>query len=162
MVLVGQGGTEEGHDPVPGELVDGPLVAVDLIHQYPEAPVHDLVHFLRVQLLGEGGVAGHIGEEHRHQLALPFQGTAGVQDLDRPDVWGCRTGVGVVEGRGFFGGVSLWPHFLQNFPVAGVILPHLGQRNSRAPPHSIQNSASRVLKMALGALHFPSQEIRLG
>ena len=30
MVLVGQRGTEEGHHPIAGELVDGALVAVDL------------------------------------------------------------------------------------------------------------------------------------
>ncbi len=71
MVLMGQGGTEQGHDPIPGELVDGALIPVDLIHQDLEAAVHDLVDFLRVQLLGEGGEVGHIGKEDGHQLRSP-------------------------------------------------------------------------------------------
>jgi len=72
MVLMGQGGAEEGHDPIAGELVDGPLVAMDLLHQDLEAAVHDLVDLLGIQLLGEGGEGGHIGEEDGDELALSF------------------------------------------------------------------------------------------
>ena len=51
MVLVGYRGAEQGHDPVAGELVDGPFIFVDLIHQDLETPIHNLVDFFRVQLL---------------------------------------------------------------------------------------------------------------
>ena len=81
MIFMGDGRSEQGHDPIPPELVDRTLKAVDFIHQDPEAAVHDPVDFLRVELLGKGREPGHIGEHDRHQLALPFQGTAGGQDF---------------------------------------------------------------------------------
>jgi len=70
VILMGQGGAEEGHHPVSGELVDGPLIAMDLLHEDLEAPIQDLVDLLRVQLLGEGGVMGHVGEEDGDLLSL--------------------------------------------------------------------------------------------
>ena len=51
MVLMSQRGTEERHDAVAGKLVDRTLVLVDLIHEDLEAPVHDLVDLLGVELL---------------------------------------------------------------------------------------------------------------
>ena len=81
MVLMGQGCPEQGHDPISGELVDGAFILMNLIHQDPQAAVHDLVDFFGVQLLGEGSEAGHIGKQHSHQLSLTLQGTAGVQDF---------------------------------------------------------------------------------
>lgn len=103
MVLVGQWGAEEGHDAVPGELIYGAFVAVDFVHEYLEAAFHDLVDFLRVQLLGDRGVAGNVGKEDRHQLALAFQGFAGAEYLLRQELGRVRLGFGVVDGSGWLG-----------------------------------------------------------
>ena len=72
MVLMGEGCAEEGHDAVAGELVDRPLVLVDLIHEDLEAAIHDPVDLLGVELLGEGGEVRHVGKEDGDELALPF------------------------------------------------------------------------------------------
>ena len=70
MIFMGHGGPKQGHDAITGELVDGALIFVDLIHEDLKGTVHDLVDFLRVELLRHGCVIGHIREEHRHQFAL--------------------------------------------------------------------------------------------
>ncbi len=100
MVLVGQRGAEEGHHPIAGELVDGALVAMDLIHEDLKAPVQDLMDLFRVQLLREGGVGGHVGEEDSDDLALPFYRGAGGEDLVGQVLGGVGSGDGVVGERG--------------------------------------------------------------
>ena len=77
VIFMGDGRPEQGHDPVPPEFADRALKAVDFIDQDPAAAVHDLVDVLWVQLFREGGKAGHVGEHHRDQLALAFDGAAG-------------------------------------------------------------------------------------
>jgi hypothetical protein len=54
---------------------------------------------LRVQALGEGGEGGHVGEEDGDDLALPFQGRAGGEDLVGQVLGGVGGGAGGVEGR---------------------------------------------------------------
>ncbi len=44
MVLVRDGRAEKSHHPVTAELIDCPLVPVDLVHQEAETPVHDLMN----------------------------------------------------------------------------------------------------------------------
>ena len=67
--------------PSPVNWLMVPSYLMDLIHEDLEAPVHDPVDLLRVELLGHGGVVGDIGEEDRDELALPFHGTPGGEDL---------------------------------------------------------------------------------
>ena len=47
VVLVSEGGTEKGHDPVAGKLVDRPLILVDLIQENLETTVQDLMNLFR-------------------------------------------------------------------------------------------------------------------
>jgi hypothetical protein len=96
---MGEGRTEEGHDAVPGELVDGPLVPVDLVHEDLEARIHDLVDLLGVELLGEGGEVGDIGEKDGDELSLTFYGAASGKDLVGQELGGVGVGLGVVGGR---------------------------------------------------------------
>ena len=70
VVLVGDRGAEDGHDPVAGELVDGALEALDRLGQDREEALHDLAPLLGVLLLGEVHRAADVGEQHRHLLAL--------------------------------------------------------------------------------------------
>ena len=163
MVLVGQGGAEEGHHPVAGELVDGALVAVDLGHQDLEAPVHDLVDLLGVQLLGEGGVVGHVREEDGDDLALPLYRGAGGEDLIGQVLGGVGGGMGGVEGRMFFRDRQLMTALLAEFPGGGGDTSAFGAAILKsAAAFNTELSILGILKLALGALHFPSQEIRLG
>ena len=65
MVLVSDGSTEKGHDPISAELVDRPLVPMDLVHEKAKTPVHDLVHCLRIKVFEHGRRVGNIREEDR-------------------------------------------------------------------------------------------------
>jgi hypothetical protein len=64
-----------------GVLVDRALEAVDPIRQNPEEAVEDAVPLLGVDLLRQLHRAFHIGEEHRHLLALALQGGLALEDL---------------------------------------------------------------------------------
>ena len=87
MILVSHRGTEEGHDPIARELIDCALVLVDLVHQDLEAPIHDLVDFLGVEFLGDGGVIRHVGEEDGYELSFALDGTAGREDFIGKVFW---------------------------------------------------------------------------
>ena len=102
MILMGHRRTEQSHHPVASELVDRPFVPVNLVHQDLEAPVHDLVDFFRVELLGDGSVICDVGEEDGYELAFAFDGASGREDL-LGQVFRCvGLRLGVVDGRGFF------------------------------------------------------------
>ena len=73
-VLVSDGRAEERHHTVAGVLVDRPLEPVDLGRDQLEASVHDSVHILGIQLLGERGEARDVGEEDGYLTALPLEG----------------------------------------------------------------------------------------
>jgi hypothetical protein len=73
VVLVGERGAEERHRAVAGELVDGPLEAVDALADQAVEAVHDLAPHLAVDALGEIHRALHVGEQDRHLLALAAQ-----------------------------------------------------------------------------------------
>ena len=99
VIFMGDGRPEQGHDPVAPKLADRALEAVDFIHQDPAAAVHDPVDVLRVQLLGHGRKPGHVGEHHRHQLALALQGPASGQNLVRQVFRGVGFRLPVVNGE---------------------------------------------------------------
>ena len=70
MVLMGDRGAEQGHDPVAGELVDGALEALDRVGEDREEALHDLAPLLGIVLLGEVHRALDVGEQHGDLLAL--------------------------------------------------------------------------------------------
>src|SRR3990170_1298714 len=80
-VLVADWRAEERHHAVARVLVDRPLEAVDLRRDQLEAPVHDPVHLLRVELLRQGREPCDVREEHGDLSALPFEGRPPLQDL---------------------------------------------------------------------------------
>jgi hypothetical protein len=53
VVLVGDGRSEESHDAVAGELIDGALVAVDRLREALEAAVHHHVEVFGRYLAGD-------------------------------------------------------------------------------------------------------------
>ena len=76
VVLVRDRGAEQGHDPVAGELVDRPFVAVDAFAEDREEPVHDPPPLLRIQRGGEVHRLLDVGEQDRDLLALAARGPA--------------------------------------------------------------------------------------
>jgi hypothetical protein len=74
VVLVGDGGTEDGHDRVPDELLHGAVVALDLLPQAGVVGTDAGAHVLRVLPLGRGSETHEIAEENRHDLPLLEQG----------------------------------------------------------------------------------------
>jgi len=81
MVLMGQGSSKQGHDAVTGKLINGSLIFVDLIHEDLETSIHDLVDFLGVEFLGDGGVVGYVGEEDGDELPFALDGASGREDF---------------------------------------------------------------------------------
>jgi hypothetical protein len=81
VVLVGQRGAEEGHDPVAHDLVDGAFVAVDGLHHPLEHGVEELARLLGIPVGEQLHGALEIGEEHGDLLALALQGGLGGEDL---------------------------------------------------------------------------------
>ena len=60
--------------PSPVYWFDRALEAVNALGKDLEEAIHDLVPLLGIDLLGELHRALHVGEEHRHLLALAFEG----------------------------------------------------------------------------------------
>jgi hypothetical protein len=76
VVLLGERGAEQRHQPIASELVHHPLEAVDPLAQDRQAAIHHPPPVLRVEPLGQLHRPDHVREQHRHQLALPLQRAA--------------------------------------------------------------------------------------
>jgi hypothetical protein len=74
VVLVGDGSPEERHHAVTGELVDGALESVDSPGEDLEDAIEDAMPRLDIEAFGEPHGIDHVGKEHAHLLALPFDG----------------------------------------------------------------------------------------
>ena len=103
VVLVSDRRPEKRHDAVAGELVDRALEAVDAGAENREEAVHDPPPLLRVALLGELHRAHHVGEQHRHLLALALEGGAAGTDLLGEVLRGVGARVGSRDRRGSAG-----------------------------------------------------------
>jgi hypothetical protein len=73
--------TEQGHDPVAHDLVDGPLIAVDGLHHVFEDRVEQLASLFRIAVGEQLHRALQVCEEDRDLLALTFQCGLGGEDL---------------------------------------------------------------------------------
>ena len=140
VVLVGQGGAEKRHDAVAHDLVDGALVAVHRFHQALEDRVQELPGVLRVAVGEQLERAFHVGEEHRHLLALPLERVAGPEDP-----LGQVARRVALEGReGRFGDGRRRdgpPALVAEAAARQVGVPHAGQATSSRPPQPLQNLA---------------------
>jgi len=81
MIFMGDGGPEQGHDPVAPELADRALKTVDFIDQDPAAAVHDPVDVLRSSFSEMAVNPATSANMTVTSLALAFEGTAVRQDL---------------------------------------------------------------------------------
>src|SRR5262249_7185702 len=99
VVLVCDGCAEEGHDAVARVLVYRALEAVHTLGEDREEAVHDAVPFLGVEALRELHRPLHVGEQHRHLLALTLEHAAGAEDLLAEVLRGVRGGRPLGESR---------------------------------------------------------------
>src|SRR5207302_9729901 len=72
VILLGKGCTEEGHDPVAGEFVDGAAEAANLVGEDVHETVDDLGPGLDVEVLLKLHRALDVREEDSQLLALPL------------------------------------------------------------------------------------------
>jgi hypothetical protein len=77
VIFVGYWSAEERHDAVPEYLVHGAFVAVHGVHHDVQRWIQELTGLFWIESLDQLGGALEVGEEHRHLLALAFQGAAG-------------------------------------------------------------------------------------
>ena len=70
VVLVRHRRAEDRHHVVADVLVDRAAVALHLVAEAQQRAVHERLHRLGSMPLGERGVAGQVGEQHRHLAAL--------------------------------------------------------------------------------------------
>ena len=77
VVLVGGGGAEHGHGAVADELVQGAAQAFDLGPQAGVVGAQQGADVLGVGLVGAGGEAHQVAEQHRDQAAFLGRGRAG-------------------------------------------------------------------------------------
>ena len=83
VVLVRDRRAEQRHDPVAGVLIHRAFVAVYALGEDLEEAIEQTVPVLGVELRREIGRALHVGEQHRHLLALALERRARGQDLVR-------------------------------------------------------------------------------
>jgi hypothetical protein len=73
VVLLGEGGAEQGHDPVAGERVDSAAEAANLTRQDVHETVDDLRPRLDVEVFLQFHRALDVGEQHGQLLALALR-----------------------------------------------------------------------------------------
>src|SRR5216683_682891 len=144
VVLVRNGGAKQGHDPVPQELVDGPLIAMNLDEHELEGSRHHPMDILRIEPFGQGGESRHVHEQHGDLLALALQRALEPPRLSRRlhflrgwGPWERRTGTHRKCGNARYG----W---------SGSIKPST-RRSGRRSSRSRRRSAARPRRYGTGS-----------
>src|SRR5215470_1788117 len=81
VVLMGNRGSEQRHDPVTHDLIDRALIAMDRFHHVLENGVEYPPGFLRVTVGQQLRRALEIGKQHGNLLAFAFERTPGSENL---------------------------------------------------------------------------------
>jgi hypothetical protein len=81
MIFMCDRRAEEGHNPIPHDLIHRALVAVHRHHHALQHRVEELARLLGVAVCQQLHRGLQVGEEHGHLLALALQGTAGRENL---------------------------------------------------------------------------------
>jgi hypothetical protein len=81
VILVGERGAEERHDPIAHDLVHRPLIAVDGLHHVFEHRVQELAGLLGIAVSQQFHRALEVGEQNSDLLALALESSLGREDL---------------------------------------------------------------------------------
>jgi hypothetical protein len=85
---------------------------MNLIHEDLETPIHDLMDFLGVQFLGDGGIVRHVSKQDGYEFAFSLDGTPGREDLIGKILGSVGLGLRVVDGRMFRGFLEVMAAFI--------------------------------------------------
>ena len=92
MILMGNGGTEKGHDAIAQDLVHRALVAVNSVHHTAQGRIDELLSGFWIAIPDQLGGVLNVGEQDRHLVPFPFQAMAGIEDFLGEIRWGIREG----------------------------------------------------------------------
>jgi hypothetical protein len=81
MILVRKRSAEESHETVAEELIERPLVAVDLGKRAREEAIQERMHRFWPQAFGERSGVDDVAEQDSYLLALARDGVSGRKDL---------------------------------------------------------------------------------
>jgi len=81
VVLMGHGGPKQGHDAIAEHLIHRAFEAVYGVHHKMEGGIEELLGGFGIEPPDEFGGVFEIGKQDGHLFALPFQGTAGHENL---------------------------------------------------------------------------------
>ena len=81
MVFVGNGRPKQGHNAVAQHLVHGALEAVHGVHHAVQGRVEELLGGFGIEAADQFRGVLEVGKQHRHLLALAFQGGTGSENL---------------------------------------------------------------------------------
>ncbi len=153
MVLVGERGAEERHDPVAHDLVDGSLVPVHRLHHQFEDRVENRARLFGITVSQQFHRALHIGKKDRDLLSLTLERRPRGQDL-----------LGEALRRVCLGGLEPRLTCRQRSHQASALVTEprssgkLGatrrtNKGQACPAVETEIRARRVLPLALGTLH---------
>jgi hypothetical protein len=92
VILMGERGAEERHDPVAHDLVHRPLVPVDGLHHPFQHGIEDVPGLLGIAIGQELHRALEVREEYRDLFAFPFESALRGEDLLGEVLWGVELG----------------------------------------------------------------------
>src|SRR5262245_4885819 len=144
MVLMRQRRTEQGHDPVTHYLIHCAFITMHSFHHVFENWVEEFPRFLRITVSKQLHRSFHIGEEHRHLLALAFEGALGGKDFFSQMLRGIDFRRNEARGYGSAGA--------QRFPTLKTEL--CSSRKLRAAHSALEGESSSALqtKFCLGRI----------
>jgi hypothetical protein len=76
VILVRNGGANQGHDAVAQHLIDGALKAVHGLHRALDGRVEELLRGFRVKVFDEFSRVFEVGKQHCHLFAFALQPAA--------------------------------------------------------------------------------------
>ena len=100
MVFVSYRHTKQCHKAIAQELVDGTLIAMDIIQCQLNETVQEGVHVFGIDAFRDGGRIGEIAEEHCDLFAFAFEDASGRQNFFSEMGWRARQRA-VLEKLGF-------------------------------------------------------------
>ena len=150
VVLVGERSTEESHDAVAHDLVDGALVVMDRLHHACEHRVEQPARVLGISVGEQLHRPLEVGEEDRDLLALSFEHDLRGQDPLGDVLRSVGLGRGEARGRCLAGGVGALFAELRAKAIL-VVAPRTLRGEPRLTPPLESSQVRSKLRPELGA-----------
>jgi hypothetical protein len=102
MILMGDGCSEDGHDPVPEYLIHCPFKAVYGVHHEVDGGIKEFLGLFGIKVSDQLSGVLDVGEQDRDLLAFALQGTSRGQNLVGQVMGGIR------QRLRFWGPLTFW------------------------------------------------------